>query len=149
MIFKVQFNACLSLLKLGDPRCLKVIFTFLLRDSRDFAFSTVYSVGNSLMAFKVIASAKQHQEKDSPYDLIALALNVREMMLRECIELPEESFLEIANILFESRQTELIPLLIHLMENLQTPRVISLLKEKAEITGAPMTRAYCNLALMR
>jgi hypothetical protein len=50
---------------------------------------------------------------------------------------------------FETRQGELIPLLISLMENLQTPEAIELLVAKAQSAGAPLTRAYCNLSLLR
>jgi hypothetical protein len=100
------------------------------------------------MSWKVISSAKQHQ-KESPNDLLAFSVHLREHMLRECLEFPPEEFLKIAHRFFDSKQVDLVPLLIALMENLQTPEAIALLESKAQTAGAPLTRAYCNLALLR
>lgn len=145
----VRFNAAFSLLQQKDPRCANAILEFLIRDARDYGFQPQVSVGNSLAAWKVVPSAQQHQIHDSQFDLLALSLNVREHMLRECIELPESIFLEIATALFDSRQGDLIPLLVSLLENLQTPQATALLAQKAQSAGVPLTRAYCNLALFR
>lgn len=144
----VRFNALFSLLQLSDVRASEFVLDFLLRDSRDLGFQQQASVGNSLMSWKVIPSAQQHQQ-EGPYDLMALSVNVREYLLRECLELPPHEFLKIATAIFDSRQGDLIPTLIGLIENLQTPEAISLLEIKAQTAGAPLTRAYCNLALLR
>lgn len=146
---QVRFNALFSLLKQKDPRAVEPLLGFILRDSRDYGFQPLQSVGNSLTAWKVIPSAEQHQKQDAQYDLITLSLSVREQMLREAIELPEATFLSLARYLFDTKQGDLIPLLINLVENLQTPDAIALLKAKSQSAGAPLTRAYCNLALMR
>ncbi len=145
---QVRFNAVFALLKLNDPRAAATAIEFLIRDSRDLGFQPQFSVGNSLMSWKVVPSAQQHM-KDGTYDLISLSVNVRELMLRECLEMPPQDFLAIAAFLFDSKQGDLIPLLINLMENLQTPEAIALLETKAQSAGAPLTRAYCNLALLR
>jgi HEAT repeat protein len=145
---QIRFNAVFSSLKLNDHRLFENLLEFLIRDSRDLGFQPQYSIGNSLIAWKVIPSAQQHQ-KENPNDLIALSLHIREHMLKECLEFPPDKFLKIANHLFDSRQSDLIPLLIALMENLQTPEAVDLLETKAQIAGAPLTRAYCNLALLR
>ncbi|MBS0620445.1 MAG: HEAT repeat domain-containing protein [Verrucomicrobia bacterium] len=145
---QVRFNAVGALLHLGDPRVIPALQEFLLRDSRDFGFLPKFTVGNSLMCWQVIPSALQHQATE-PSDILTLSLNVREELLRNCLELPPHHFLEIAAFLFDSKQGDLIPLLISLMENLQTPDAIALLRTKAQTAGAPLIRAYCNLALMR
>lgn len=145
---QVRFNAVFALLKQGDPRVLESLFEFLIRDSRDLGFQPQFSIGNSLMAWKVIPSAQQHQE-EGPNDLLTLSISLREHMLRECLELKPDEFLKLADTLFDTRQIDLIPLLISLMENLQTPEAIELLTAKAHTAGAPLTRAYCNLALLR
>ncbi len=145
---QVRFNAVFALLKHNDPRVAHALFEFLIRDSRDLGFQPQYSVGNSLMSWKVIPSAQQHQ-MELQGDLMTLSLNVREYLLRECLELNPETFLEIASVLFDTRQTDLIPLLISLIQNLQTPEAIELLSHKAQTAGAPLTRTYCNLALLR
>ncbi|MES2121401.1 MAG: HEAT repeat domain-containing protein [Chlamydiota bacterium] len=146
---QVRFNALFALLKLKDPRSIDYLLEFILRDSRDYGFQPQQSVGNSLAAWKVIPSAEQHQKQDAQYDLLTLSLDVREHMLRDAMELPEQTFLSLARFLFDTKQGDLIPLLTHLVENLQTPEAIALLEAKSQSAGAPLTRAYCNLALMR
>jgi HEAT repeat protein len=145
---QVRFNAIFSLLKLKDPRVTGSLAEFLIRDSSDLGFQPQFSVGNSLMAWKVTPSAQQHQQEGSG-DLLTLSLGVREHLLRESLELSPKEFLKIAQGLFDSRQGDLIPHLVSLIENLQTPEAVELLKIKAQTAGAPLTRAYCNLALLR
>jgi HEAT repeat protein len=145
---QVRFNAVFALLKLRDPCVLPFLLEFIVRDSRDLGFQPQHSIGNSLMAWKVIPSAQQH-EQNTPTNLLSFSVNVREHMLRECLELPPLEFLKLANFLFDTKQTDLIPLLISLMGNLQTKEAIDLLAAKAQSAGAPLTRAYCNLALLR
>ena len=146
---QIRFNAAFSLLQLKDPRSIDPILEFLIRDSRDLGFQPVYSTGNSMLSWKVIPSAPQHQKKDALYDLMTISLNVREIILRSSLELKEEDFLQVARAVFDSKQAELIPLLIHLLENLGTPDVIAFLQKKAQTAGAPLIRAYCHLALFR
>ena len=80
---------------------------------------------------------------------MALTISVRESILRDSLELPEESFLKIARLILETKQNELIPLLVSLLENQKSPEGIELLKVKSQTAGAPLIRAYCNLALFR
>ncbi len=145
---QMRFNVAFALLKKKNPACLSVLMEFLVRDSKDLGFQPQFSVGNSLMAWKVIPSALQHRDEGS-FDIVALSMNVREYILRESLELPQEYFLELAKIIFDARQGELIPLLISLLENLQTPEAVKLLEVKSQSAGAPLIRTYCNLALLR
>ncbi len=144
----VRFNAALSLLAHRDPRCIPTLVEFIVRDSRDFGFQPQVSTGNSMRAWKVLPSLHQHAE-ESFYDLRTLSLSLREWIIRESIELDENSFLKLAKILFETRQNDLIPLLVALLENLRTPQAISLLKAQSQTAGAPLIRMYCNLVLFR
>jgi HEAT repeat protein len=144
----IRLNAALSLLRQKDPRSLAPIQEILIRDVRDLGFLPHFSKGGSLMALKVIPSARQHQ-KTVPYDIQAATLGFREQVLQECLELPEADFLKLAERIFRSQQTELIPLLVSLLENMRTPQALALLKEEAHRTGAPLIRAYCNLSLFR
>ena len=144
----IRFNAASALLALRDPRSLPILREFIIRDSRDLGFQPHASIGNSLMSWKVIPSTMQHNQEGS-YDLLTLSLNVREHLLRLSLELPGNHFLQLAASIFDSRQTELIPTLVALLENLQTPEAMALLKVKAQTAGAPLARAYCSLALLR
>jgi hypothetical protein len=91
----------------------------------------------------------QQHAKESYYDLLALSLSVRESILRDALELPEDSFIKVARLTLDTKQNELIPLLVSLLENIRTPQAIELLKQKSQTAGAPLIRAYCNLALFR
>jgi len=145
---QVRFNAAYALLKRRDPRCTPYLLEFILRDSRDLGFQPTFTVGNSLMAWKVIPSVLQHA-KDNPFDILAMSLKVREQMLRECLELPEREFLEVARRIFDTKQADLIPLLVALLQNHRTPSALELLISKAQTAGAPLIRTYCDLALLR
>jgi HEAT repeat protein len=145
---QVRFNGVIALLKLKSSAVYPPLLEFIIRDSKDLGFQPQFSTGNSLMAWKVIPSAKQHQ-KTEQQDLAALALNVREHLLHEALELPVPIFLKIASAIFASKQTDLVPQLVYWIENLQTEEAIQLLKEQVNATGAPLTRAYCALALFR
>jgi hypothetical protein len=144
----IRFNAALSLLKQKDKRAIHYIKDFLIRDSRDLGFQPQSSIGNSLKTWKVISSSLQHA-KHSRYDLMAVTLSVRENLLKDCLELPEESFLKVAQLIMDTKQNELIPSLVSLIENQKSLNGIALLKRKGQTAGAPLIRAYCNLALVR
>lgn len=144
----VRFNAAMSLLKLRDSRCLKTLKEILIIDTRDLGFQPIFSMGKSQMAWKVVGSISEHQ-KDAQFDYQSLSLSVREQLLREALELPNQEFLQLARTIFQSKQSDLIPLLVVLLENLHSEKSISLLKEKAQEIGAPLVRGYCMLALFR
>ncbi len=145
---QVKYNAAIALLQKKDNRCIEPILEILIRDVRDLGFFPNPSHGKSLTAWKVITSARQHI-KEYPYDLYAVSLALREHLLKQCLELKEKEFLLIADLVFESKQTSLIPLLVRLLENLQTPEAKNLLQHKAQKAGAPLIRAYSNLAAFR
>jgi HEAT repeat protein len=144
----IRMNAAMALLKRRDPRALPVIEEILLRDTRDLGFQPHASVGHSLTAWKVVPSLELHQ-KALPYDLYGVSLNLREQLLIQCIELPQNRFLHVAHRIFDTRQYDLVPLLVALLENHQTDETIKLLKQKAHQAGSPQIRAYCNLSLFR
>lgn len=144
----VRFNAAMSLLKLRDERCLEPLLEMLLRDSRDLGFVPHVSLGKSHLCWKAVPSAPQ-QQKQTGYDIASVTIQIREQLLKEALELSEKNFLFIARTIFDSRQNEMIPLVVMLLENLQTEGALNLLKEKALKSGSPLVRAYCNLALFR
>jgi HEAT repeat protein len=145
----IRWNAAIALLKLRDPRALPIIEEILIKDSRDLGVQPNYSVGHSLLAWKVIPSIHSHMKQNHPFDLLAITTQLREQLLIECLELPENAFLHIAHRIFDSRQIDLVPILVSLLENHQTEAALNLLKKKSQTAGAPYIRAYCTLALYR
>ncbi len=146
--FNIRANAALVLLKKRNPKCVPTLLEMLIKDERDLGFQPVYSLGHAMMAWKVISSATQHAKK-TEQDIRAITLALREQILLDALELPEEDFLTIAREIFSKKENELIPILVHLLENLNTPAAIALLQEESKRAGAPFIRTYCHLALHR
>ena len=146
--FQTRINAALTLLKKRDIRCLPTLIQMLIKDERDLGFEPIYSLGHSLTAWKVIFSS-EHYEKKMKRDIHRLTLSLKESILTEALELPETAFLSIAETIFEKREHALIPLLIHLLENLKTPKAIALLEKACQKMGSPFIRTYAHLALYR
>jgi HEAT repeat protein len=144
--FSISVNAALALLKKRDARAIPTLMKVLIKEDRGFI--PKYSLGHSLMAWKVIHSCEQYAKK-MKQDIPSITLALREKVLQEMVELPEEDFLAVAKELFDKREHDLIPLLIHLLENLSSPKAISLLQEQSKRAGAPFIRTYCHLALYR
>ncbi len=143
-----RLNATLSLLTRRDKRCIRTLFEFLLSDTKDLGFMPTSSLGHSMMAWKVVPSLRQQRE-ELAIGLAGITLQLREQMLSNALELPEEEFLTIASKVFDYRQLDLIPLLVQLLENHSTEGSIALLKKNSNSAGAPLIRMYCSLALFR
>lgn len=142
---QVRINAALALLKLGDARCVPTLKEILISDSRDLAFEKMGSHGLGLTAYRAIPSAQINLAKDALGFEVSLSL--REDALRESINLPESSFLSLAESLFESHQNDLIPTLTELLATLNNDASKDLLKKYSQKAGAPLIRHFCNLAL--
>ena len=144
--FHIRANAALVLLKKRNPKCVPTLLQMLIKDEKDLGFQPIYSLGHTLMAWKVIPPCT-HYAKKTQQDIPGITLALREQILQDALELPEEEFLKIAQAIFDKKENELIPILIHLLENLGTPGAEALLKEECRRTGAPFIRTYCHLAL--
>jgi HEAT repeat protein len=143
----IRLNAILSLLKLKDKRCLSGLFEILITDPRDLAFAEISTPGRGLKAWKAIPSA--NHQGDEAAALLELSLQFKETVLTLALELEEEYFLFLANKLFESKQNDLVPILVHLLANLDTEDSIALLKNVQQKAGAPLIRAYATLGLVK
>ena len=144
---QVRVNASVSLLSRRDPRAIKGLKEILLPDEKDLAFQPTPSLGKAFLFWRVIPSASQ-RTKDPSIDL-SLSLSMKEHLLKESLELKENDFFFLVKMIFDHHQKELIPSLINLLENLQTEKAIALLKDYAQMAGAPLIRDYCHLALFR
>ncbi|MBA3237607.1 MAG: HEAT repeat domain-containing protein [Parachlamydiaceae bacterium] len=145
--FSIRLNASIALLNQQDVRCLTLLPEILVKDSRDLAFTKTLSQGKGLICWKPVFSARQ-QFVDSPTDL-ELSLNFRESLLIAAADLPEEDFLFLIKLIFDKQQNDLVPTAIALLESIETPKAIDLLRIYRQRPGAPLIRNYCNLALYR
>ncbi|NGX50214.1 MAG: hypothetical protein K1060chlam2_00055 [Chlamydiae bacterium] len=146
--FHIRANSALVLLKKRDPSSLPTLLQMLLKDEKDLGFKPVYSLGHALMTWRVIPSCTQYAKK-TQQDIPSITLALREQILQDALELPEEAFLTLARAIFSHKQNDLIPLLVRLLENLNTPEAIHLLQDESRHAGAPFIRTYCHLALYR
>jgi HEAT repeat protein len=145
--FQVRINAALALLELEDPHCASALCDILIYDARDLALLKVSSAGRSLVSWKPIVSAKQNlEENPMAYEL---AFHYRDAILQKTMDLPEEIFIQLADLLLQRQQHDLVPTLVACLETSHSPGAIRLLKKYQKQIGAPLIRNYCNLALYR
>ncbi len=143
----VRIAAGLSLLEHHHPKSLTALPLLLINDHRDFGFEQSYSPGRTAYFWKLIPSARSRYEKDPlPFEV---SLVLRESILTKALELPPESFITLAELIFKTQQDELVPVLVRLLENMQSDKSIALLKKHQQKVGAPLIRQYCTLALYR
>lgn len=144
---QVRLNAALSLLKKKNPLCLPEIRQVLIPKDNGLSLTSMSSSGKALSAKKWVVQSDK-LIRSNPY-MNELSDQIRREILMECIELPENVFLSLANDIIQSHQSELIPTTIGLMQNLRTQDAIDLLKNWQQKVGYPFVRAYSNLALFQ
>lgn len=144
---QIRINASLALLERKDSRSLDGLGEILLDTHKDYTFHPATSHGGSLRFWKVTASSSQAYKKHPQF--FEVSLRMREEVLTSCLELPEDDFLEVAEAILECHQRDLVPLTVHLLENLRSERAIKLLKKYELQLGAPHIRAWCCLGLYR
>ncbi|MBN2479315.1 MAG: HEAT repeat domain-containing protein [Parachlamydiales bacterium] len=144
---QVKFNAAISLLKRKDFRSVDPILEFLISDQNDLAFEPFFSVGRTMMYFKIVPAAL-HRMKDARFDP-SITLSIKESILKDALELKEDDFLFIAKTIFDKNQNDLVPMLISLLENLGSEKAIELIKANSLHSKSTLIRDYCNLSLYR
>jgi len=143
----IRVNAAASLLRLKDPRCVPVLIEILLSDERDIALQPNFSLGRTILYWKLVTSSSQ-RKNDRLFDP-NLSIHIKNHFLKQTIDLQEKYFLKIADTVFTYNQNELVPTLITLLENSQSVNSIKILKKFTNKLGSPLIRDYCNLALFR
>ncbi len=141
----IKVNAAISLLGLKDSSCLDILKTILIDDSKDTTLQPFFSVGRTMMYFKIVPLAV-YKVKDIKQDP---SLVIRESLLKEALELNEDDFLSLIKSIYDAPQSDLIPMATSLLENLASEKVNEFLKEKAKFSNIPLIRDYANLALYR
>lgn len=145
---QVAANAAISLWKKGDTKGLSLLTDLLIPRRKDLFLLPISSLGRAHHAFKVVSSSFLENQAEAE-QLYNLSLHLREQLLKETSYLSEDIFFSVLHPIFEKEQNDLVPLAIHLLENLNTPSAIAFLKKEAQKWGSPLIRSYCNLALYR
>ena len=144
---QVRVNSAIALLKHRDIRSAKPVLEVLIEDPRELGFTKITSNGKALSAWKVTPS-RQSNFEDTPI-AHELSIALREEVLTMTLELPEKMFIQIANLILDTYQHDLVPRLMTLLENMRSPDAVALLKKHQQKFGAPLIRNYCTLALYR
>ena len=144
----VRLNAALTLLDHRDPKCLRVINDVLFADPEHISFVPQISPGNAFSSWK-ISSPAAFSNADIKRNMKAITIQLQEDTLQKCVDLPKEDFIHIAKSILNSKHKQLVPLLIHLLENQHSDEALQLLKDGTKAIGSPFIRAYCTLGLYR
>lgn len=144
---QIRINAAISLLRSQKKVPISNLLEILSKDKRDTVFYTQSSPGKSINIWKAI-SPVSIETKNNPF-IFEASQYMKEEVLKQSINLPEKDFLSIAHNIFLSRQSNLIPCLISLLETLNTQNSLNLLKTQQQQLGFPLARDYCNLSLFR
>lgn len=143
----VQANAMIALVTHLNPEVLPFLSSFLERNESDYGITPLRSQGFSLLAWKMVPSITEQWKKQPERWTVDLSL--RKYLLTMSQKFPEEIFLELASFLFERKQLYLIPHTVSLLEQLQSPSSIALLRKCQHQWGVPLLRHSCQLALYR
>lgn len=144
---QIRCNAIIALMEQRDPHALEGVAEIVLRDKRDLAFTSQESPGKTLHYWKVTGSASQLFKDDIRAYLDHLKL--KESLLEQLRGQSEEQFIILAHMILKTQHNDLVPKTTELLEDLGTNEAIACLKEHQQQLGAPLVRAYCNLALYR
>ncbi|MCH9612556.1 MAG: hypothetical protein S4CHLAM102_10470 [Chlamydiia bacterium] len=143
----VRINSALALLAKKDPACFAAISEILFIQERQAGLVPYHTVGHTFMAWKTFPFGGAKAEMRESIE--AMTNHVQQQVLAQCIDLPENLFLQLAGRILETKGSPLIPTTIRLLEHLHSDKAIALLKTKTQEMGCPLIRAYCNLCLYR
>ncbi|MFI5344548.1 MAG: HEAT repeat domain-containing protein, partial [Chlamydiales bacterium] len=144
---QVRMNAILALLEQQDPAALDKIEEVLIRGRLDLAFLPIKSPGKAFTAWKVVSGASQMLKED--IEAYKEHLELKESLLAKVKTLSSQAFLKLAAQIFAAQQNDLVPALVDLLEEMNTPEALGCLKIHQQKLGAPLIRNYCNLSLYR
>ena len=149
--FNVRLNVLIGLMEKKHPLAKPLMLKFLSTHSLYDGLAPNFSLGKTQNCLKVFpAYVKQFEKsKEFAHYVRGMTQMIRQQLLIQSMELKESEFLEIAQFIFEHEILDLIPPLVHLLENYHSQETIDMLKKMAQKVGSPRTRLYCLIALAR
>ncbi len=142
-----RYRAARALLKQRDSRCLSTIIEILVTPTYDLNLVPFFSPARTHSSFEsYFGPIKEAELKNS---ISAFTNQIKETMLIEALDLGESQFLNIATTLLALKKSDMVPMLMRLLENLHSKEAIELLKKSTQQPGAPFIRSYANLAMYR
>ena len=144
---QIRLNCLVSLLQQNHPKALDMVDEFLIRDQRDLAFNSQLSSGRALKIWKVTSSAGELLKEDLSAYLENLQF--KEYLIQKVREISEDKLIQLAHVIFNRQQNELVPIVSKNLEELNSKNALTCLIEHHQQLGAPFVRMYCNLSLYR
>ncbi len=144
---QVRVNAQLALLNHHQTAALVHLDQLLIKDKRDLGFISVKTPGKTFKAWKVTSGVSEAFKND--VRTYQKQLMFKEELLEKVREISEKDFLRLSYAIFAAQQNELVPTVIRLLEEMETPEALACIYKHQQKLGAPLIRNYCNLALYR
>jgi hypothetical protein len=119
----------------------------LIKGPRDLAIVENLSPGFTLFSWKAVSCSSSKIDPESQQ--AEMILSIKEGLINAAVDLPKETFYKFAKTLLDTKDPELVPALITNLEAIKSDETIVFLKKELQRAGAPLVRAYCNLALFR
>jgi len=147
----IRLNCLAALLELKHPFAKTLLKEFLAHFTSNEAICPIFSTGKTQLAFKITPSYRKQFAKHAEYIdwMQGTTFMIRQQFLIQAVELPESDFIEIAEVIFENDQFDLVPTLIKLLENCKSDAAVNLLKKLYNKPGSPRVRCYAMIALAR
>ncbi len=149
--FNVRLNALMGLMEKKHPLAKNCLLQFLAYHSLYDGLAPNFSLGKTQNSLKLFPAYQKQFEKSKEFAhyITGMTQMIRQQLLIQSMELKESEFLEVAQFIFEHEILDLIPPLVHLLENYHSQETIEMLKKMAQKVGSPRTRLYCLIALAR
>lgn len=149
--YNVRLNVLACLLEKKHPLAKALLIDFFQHHSLYDGITPNFSIGRTQNCLKMYPSyQKQFQKmKEFAHYVKGMTSMIRVQFLIQALELNEDDFLEIAEVIFQNDLFDLIPTLVRLLENCHSEKAIAMIKKMGQKVGSPRTRLYCLVALAR
>jgi HEAT repeat protein len=144
----IRLAATLALLHQRNPVVMPYLLDLFDINRNILCLVPIYSPGKTMFYWQLVP-LKSISDPTGKKNCMTFTGMFLENLLSEALELGDKPFIQLSSALFAKRQDWIVPKLVRLLENLQSPLSIELLKEKSELLGAPLIRSYATLALFR
>jgi HEAT repeat protein len=149
--YNIKLNTMAALLEKKHPLAKDLLIDFYRTHSPYDGIAPSFSVGKTQTSLKIFPAFSKQFEKSKEYShyIQGMTYMIRSRFLIQALELQEADFLQIAETIFEQDIYDVIPTLVHLLENCHSEKALAMVKKMSQKVGSPRTRLYCLIALAR
>jgi hypothetical protein len=149
--YQIKFNAMHGLVEKKHPLSKSLLIDFFKTHSLYDGIGPSFSVGKTQVCLKIFPAFMKQFEKSKEFCnyIQGMTLMIRSRLLVQALDLKEDDFIEIAEVILENDIWDVIPTLVKLLENCHSEKTIAMLKKMTQKVGSPRTRLYSLIALAR